>query len=379
MTHRLTEFVSIAHQLIRERSAARPIVEKVRRNPFAFLGREVPKEWRTAGMADLLTAAAPEVLEQAPEKTAALAQLAIVVASELDGDYPRILRAQLTAAAWKELANAHRYRSDYDTALSALDRADDAIRDEPALAYDNAVLALARATTLRELDRVVEALRLLQDAASVFRGHGDDTRVAQCELLAGMIHHRQGDASAARNAYRRAVGIARRTGDAQIVASAYVNLGVLDAERGRTNDALDSLQQARAIFVDLNANGEIARANWGIGLALLGASRFDAAIPLLRDARVAFLGLGMIEEAGLAGIELVEAHLALDRSDTARAILTIVIDELRAASLGERALVALAYLRDLGPAVRRESARHVHAYLLRLRREPALLFHPPAD
>jgi tetratricopeptide (TPR) repeat protein len=330
-------------------------------------------------MAELLCAAAVELLSHAPGRSAALAQLAIAVAGELDGRYPRIIRAQITAAAWKELANAHRYRSDHDAALRALDRADEAIGDEPSLGYDNAVLALARATTLREMDRIPEALRLLHEAASVFRGHGDRTRVAQCELLGGMILHQQRDTSAARRAYRRAVEVAHGTGNAQIVASAYVNLGVLDAELGRTNDALDSLQQSRAIFVELDAGGEIARANWGIGLALLKASRFEAAIPLLRDARAAFLALGMVEEAGLAGIELFEAHLAIDRPDTAHAVLTSVIDEFRAASLGDHALVALAYLRDLGPAVRRESAQHVHTYLLRLRREPALLFHPPDE
>jgi tetratricopeptide (TPR) repeat protein len=377
MTQRLSEFVSLAHQLIRERTAARPIVEKVQRNPFAFLGRELPPEWRTAGMAEQLTAAAVELLAQAPDKSAALARLAIAVAGELDGYYPHIVRAQVTAAAWKELANAHRYRSEYDEALNALDRADAVIQDEPSLAYDNAVLALARATTLRELDRIPEALELLQHAMAVFRGHGDETRVAQCDLLAGMIRHGQGDAAAARSAYHRALEVARGIGHAQIVASVYVNLGVLDAERGRTNDALDSLQQARAIFIELGAHGEIARARWGIGMALLNASKYEAAIPLLRDAREDFRELAMIEEAGLAGIELVEAHLALDRTDAAREILAVVIDELRGASLSEHALVALAYLRDLGPAVRRESAHHVYAYLLRLRREPALLFQPP--
>jgi len=376
MMQRVAEFVSIAHRLIEERSAARPIVDKVRRNPFAFLNRDVPREWRTAGMAEQLTVAAAELLEQAPDKSAALAELATNVAATLDGTYPRITRAQIIASAWKELANAHRYRSDYDSALRALDRADDALRDEPSLSYDTAVLALARATTLREIDRIPEALRLLHFATDVFRSHGDEKRVAQCELLAGMIHHRRGDAVQARRAYQRALEVALAGGDPLVAGSVYINLGVLDAEGGRTSDALDSLHQARAIFTELEAACEIARASWGIGLALLGAAKHEPAIPLLRDARESFLALSMVEEAGLAGIELVEAHLALERREIAREILGAVIDEFRDASLNERALVALAYLRELGPEARRESVQHVHAYLLRLRREPALLFHP---
>jgi hypothetical protein len=87
----------------------------------------------------------------------------------------------------------------------------------------------------------------------------------------------------------------------------------------------------------------------------------------------------MAEEAGLAGVRLVEAYLALERRDAARAIIVTVIDEFRAASLNERALIALAYLRDLGPAARPTEAQHVHSYLTRLRHEPALLFRPPEE
>jgi tetratricopeptide (TPR) repeat protein len=370
------EFVRIAEQLQQERAAARPILEFIRRNPAVYADDKLPQHWRTLGMVGELAEAARELVQQAPGDSLSMARLAIAIARDLDPSYPRVMRAQFTAAAWKELANAHRYRSEYDAALHALDRADAEIRNESALGYDNAVLALARATTLRELDRLPEALTLLDDATEVFREHADSTRVAQCNLLAGMIRHKQGYPLAARQAYRIAVTEAQAAGDARTVASAYLNLGMLDAEAGRTNGALDALQQARAIFKELGAQGEIARATWGVGAALLTAGKYEGAVPVLRDARRAFQSLQMPEEAGLAGVELAEAFIALRKTDEARAVVEEVIEEFRRASLNERALVALAYLRDLGPATRREVVQHVYTYLSRLRREPALLFCP---
>lgn len=376
MSHRLAEFISVAGRLERERAAARPIVEMVRRNAAAYVGREVPEEWRTAGMVEQLTSAAREMVQQIPAESAVLSTLAAEIAADLDTTYPGVLRSQLLAGALKELANAHRFRSEYESALRAIDRADEALADHPALTYNRAVLALARGTTLRDLERLPEALELVHSATRVFREHGDEGRVAQCSMLVGMIEHRQGKITAARNAYLRTVAVAQQIGDVRTLGSAYINLGVLHAEQGDTNASLDWLQQARAIFRELGAHAEIARAGCGIALALMSAQKYQAAIPVLLDAREALHGLGMVEEAGLAGVEIAEAHLAVGRRDAAQAMIETVIDEFRRANLDQRALVALAYLRDIGPAASPKAARHVRSYLSRLRTEPALLFLP---
>ena len=134
---------------------------------------------------------------------------------------------------------------------------------------------------------------------------------------------------------------------------------------------------ARAIFADLRAHTEVARAGWGIGFALLAARRYAAAIPVLREARQQLRLLSMPEEAGIAGVDLVQAYLAMDKHDAARRLLLAVIEEFRAAGRNERALVALKYLHDAVPEARPETARHVRTYLIRLRDEPALLFLPP--
>jgi tetratricopeptide (TPR) repeat protein len=269
------------------------------------------------------------------------------------------------------------YRSNHEAALAALDRADSALHAEPALAHDRAILAFARATTLSGINRASEALELLSDAEEIFDDHGDEQRIAQCELLRGMTYQRADQVERARKAYRRALSRARKIGEARIAGSALLNLAVLDGHQRRPGDALDSFQQARAIFSELGAHVEVARAAWGIGFTLLAAGRYTAAIPVLRDARQQLRALSLPEEGGIAGVDLVQAYLAVDQQNAARRLLLAVIEEFRTAGLNERAVAALTYLQEVAPEARRETARHVRAYLDRLREEPALPFLPP--
>jgi tetratricopeptide (TPR) repeat protein len=297
-----------------------------------------------------------------------------VIAAALDDTYPRVIRAGSIAHAWKEVANVRRYQNQYEAALEALDIADRALDEVPGAEHDQAILVFVRATVYSDMRRSADARELLEAARDVFEGHFDLRMVGQCDLLAGMIHHRDGDLRAAIAAYQRAIPLAVAVQDMNTQAMAHMNIGVAEAEHGETFAAMHALRRAVAILKDLGSGVEIARANWGVGLALLTAGKYERAIPVLRDARGAFLALGLAEEAGLAGVELAEAYIAQGRHAAAGRLILMVIEELRAAKLNERTLDALAYLRELGVKVSPQAVRHVYSYLVRLREEPSLLF-----
>ncbi len=204
------EYQRLARQLSRERIAAREVIRTLLPDPWPYLDAPLPPDWLTAGMAFELADTANDLLERSPDRSAALAELATIVAAGLDAEYPRVMRAQAVSGAWKEVANAQRYRSKYEEALAALERGDEVLENEPVLAHDRAILLFARATTLGEINRYAEALELLDEAADVFHDFGDEYRIAQCELLRGMLHQRRGKAAAARAAYRRALAGARK-------------------------------------------------------------------------------------------------------------------------------------------------------------------------
>ncbi len=377
MTRDSAAFARLAEQLMRERSAAKMVVARVRRSPGMYLDEPLAEDWRTIGMAQELASAATDVLESSPQDSLALAQLALTVASSLPDDYPDLLRAQVEATAWKELSNAHRYRSEYPAALKALDRADRKIAGFAALTYDRAVIALARALTLREMNDTRAALKMLEEARPVFADHGDERRLAQCDLVSGMILYRMENRAAARDAYRRAAVSAQAVGDLHTLGAAYTNLGRIAAEQGDVAAALEALQQSRAIFGEMEMDAALARASWGVGVALLSAGKVDPAIGVLREVREKFLNMGLPEEAGLAGVDLVEALMATNARAAAHTLASSIVDEFRNANLNERALDAVAYLRDTAPTAPPRTAQYVGRYLREVRENPSLLFAPP--
>lgn len=377
MNGRMEEFARIARQLEAERGAAAGIVPVIVRDVERLLDEPLREEWLTLGMAEGLCEAARTALVHSPQRSLLIAQLAAAIAEGLPESYPRLLRVQVQAQAWKAVSNAQRFASRYEASLLALDLADRRIADEPVLAHDRAVLALARAVTLREVDRNAEALLLLDSAREVFRNFRDLRQVAQCDLTTGIVLHRLGRIIEARQAYMRVIPVARSQSDLHTVAAAYNNLGRAAADAGDVNASVDALQQARAIFRELNMPTETARTSWSIGVAQLTASHFDSAIAILSEVRGELLRLGMTEEAGLAGVDLIEALLATEQRVSARALATTIIEEFRVAGLNQRALQALSYLRETADVAPAAAAHQVGAYLRRLKTEPALLFVTP--
>lgn len=378
MTGDPTAYGRLARQLEAEHDAAAEIVTMIVANPDLYLDRPLLQSWRTIGMAQVLCDAAREEVVRDPRRSLLLAQLAAAIAGVLPESYPRPLRAQAEAHAWKSVSNAHRFQSHYDAALHALDIAERRIADEPSLAHDRAVLGLARATTLREIDRMPEALALLDESRETFRDHKDEKQVAQCELVIGMIHHRLGNIDAARQAYMRVIPAARASNDLHTLAAACNNLGRAAADAGDANASVNALQQARAIFRELDMPTESTRVSWSIAAAQLAAGRFEPAARILEEVRRGFLTLRMPEEAGLAGVDLIECLLAVDARPAARELASAILDEFRQARLNERALQALAYLRETADVATPAVARHVGDYLRRLKEDPTLLFVAPA-
>jgi hypothetical protein len=123
---------------------------------------------------------------------------------------------------------------------------------------------------------------------------------------------------------------------------------------------------------------EITRNDWVLARVLMTNGSFMKALPMLRRVRADFLTRQMPAEAGLAALDLAEALIAMNHAEEARAMAEQALDEFRAARLNERAITALAYLRDLLPATSKpaRAIRHVRGYLAQLQEEPARLFLP---
>ncbi len=370
---------NIADRLADERVKARPVIEALRMTMDAVWDRALPEEWRTLGFVQELTTTAAALLEQDPRYSRALAQFALAVAMSVPRtSYPAVLIAQSEGRAWKELGTAHRYLSEHDAALRAYEAARRSFAEFGALAHDEASLDFAIAIVHSETGRHEEALALLAHATAIFASFRDEERFIKGTLLKAMILHRRGELVPARIIYEDALTAARQRDDLHTLAGIYNNLGQVCIELNEMNAAASALSQARDLFSALNMPAELARTKGALAHVLFHNAAYEPAIQLLQDARDDFMRLGMVEEAGVAALDIVDALVATNERAAAQQLTEIVLAEFRAAQLNERALIALAYLRDFlrehpAPA---GAIRHVRSYLQELRTNPARVFLP---
>lgn len=370
---RMAEFAAAARRLQRERDEAADLVT-------AAIHQTTPADWpelaqrtelHTSGVIERLGQEIERRLDSDPQAALALSELSTAIAGALLPDaYPGIMLAQLRSHAWKDRAQTLSYLARYDEALAAFDTAESYLQSFGTLAHDLAIVRFARAITLQHVRRFDEARATLEECREVFRGHGDARLDTKCALAMGNLYVRRGDHRAARATLLPLLG----SGDALTEATIRCALGWCAIHLGEPEEALTHFAE-----VQKHSLGNVmhaARISYGVGSALLRLGRLDAAMERLGEAREFFLVHRLVEEAGLSGLDIVEAHLLRDETDEAQALCARIVGEFTAAQLNRRAIAALAYLHDCARTreATPEVVRNVQAYILALRDDPGREF-----
>jgi tetratricopeptide (TPR) repeat protein len=370
---RVAEFAATARRLQQERDASDVVAQALKETPRGDWPQLVERqELRTSGVLERLAKIA-DSLERDPQEALAVARLATSIADAIEDDtYPRVVTAQLRAHAWKDLGRALCYLARYEDSLDALDRADSYMASFGTLAHDRAIVHFVRSIVLQHLRRFDEARALLAECRTVFLDHGDTRLYGKCTLAFANLLVRRGDHAAARDLLMQFLPAADR--DAAAIASS--TLGWCALHLGSPDEALDHFTSAMQRFRQLEWELECVRASYGAGCALLRLGRPNEAIERLRPARERFIARALVEEAGLSGLEIVEAHMIREDIEEAKALAAMLVQEFTAANLNRRAVAALAYLNDAMTAssATPEIVRSVHAYISALRIDPTQEF-----
>ncbi len=371
---RVAEFAETARRLQREREESADVVTRLLHETPRERWPELAQraELRTSGALERLGTFAAE-LERDPQRSLAASELATAIADSLPADsYPRIVLAQLRANAWKERARALCYLSRYDEATGALDRADAALAPFGTLAHDQAIIDFVRSIVFQHLRRFDEAQALLESCRTVFNDHGDVRLYRSCTVAAGNLLVRRGDYRAA----REVLLVLLADGDPEATAIARSALGWCAIHLGFAEEALEHFREAERRHQQLAWELDSLRAAYGTGSALLRLGRIDGAIERLNFARSRFLEHALVEEAGLSGLEIVEARMLRRELDEARTLAASIVTEFTRAGLNRRAVAALAYLNDAiaASSATPEIVRSVRAYISALRHDPTREF-----
>lgn len=371
---RLTEFVNTARRLRVEREAAAASVERL-------LSRTPPAEWPAlATHPDLLTCGALERLAaifddaegRDPQYALNVSELAVLAAESLpERSYPDTIMAQALAYAWKDLGRAYRGLARNHESLEALQRADRYLDPHVVLAHDRALVRFNLAITLQELERYTEARALVKECEEVFRAHGDAKRLARCGLFEGVLLQRRKQFREAREIY---LVLLSSTGnlDQESLAALHQAIGFCSIELADYTTAEANLDRALTINRQLGRTVEIMKVELGRGRLFIRTGKHQKAIDHLRPVRRQFLAARMSEEAGLCGLEVVDAMLALGKISQAESLARRIVAEFTKAGLSARAITALGYLTETiaNRTVPRDLVTQVQEYIVSLRTAP---------
>ncbi|HEX7151883.1 MAG TPA: hypothetical protein VF618_10375 [Thermoanaerobaculia bacterium] len=376
---RVREFAVTARRLQAERQSSSELVERLLRttprNEWPRLAEE--PSMRNSGALEKLAKEISSRLEKNPQEALALSNLATAIAETLAFDaYPAIVLAQIRAQAWKDRGQALRYLARYREALEALDRAEALLVNFGSLMHDLAVVMYVRAITLQESGEFDESRSLLNESGLIFKEHGDVRRFMYCAVAEGMLEFRLGKLLAARQAFTELLGTARSIQDRETEARLHNNIGQCASRLGELENATIHLTHAMTLFDSLGLETDVLRAEQAAALVTLRKGDIRRGLAELREARSGFLSHGMIEEAGLCGLDIVGALVEEDKAAEAVELAASIVEEFSDAGLNRRAVTAVEYLREAIRARRatRATVTSIADYLGALQRNPNLEF-----
>jgi len=318
---------------------------------------------------------------RAPRESLTVTELAAAIADSLRPDaWPDAVRAQLRAKAWADRGQALRYLARYAESLAAFDTAEEILQPFGKLAHDRALLWLSRASTLGDANRPDEAAALLAKAREVFHRWRDAKRELFCDIGDATLLYRQRDYRQALEACIALLPAAQALNDGSVMAILYNDIAHAAIAAGEYATAEVHLEKAVTVARDLGQPLLAARSELVRGRMLLRKGDLEHALIHLHYVRDQFQQQHLAEEAGLCGLDIVEAHLLRGASIEAEALARQIIREFTAAQLNERAITALKYLRE-AIASRKASATTVESvreFLESLRRTPDAEFRASA-
>ncbi len=336
---------------------------------------------RTRDLFERLLAASFEVRFDDPKKMVALAELALRVAAELDGEkYGPHLVCDLQARAAAELANALRVADRHDSAMLAMLTAFEVARHGTGDPLLKARLFELASSILRQRRRFDFAELAVRRALRIYLRHGQSHEAGRALVSWSLLEQQRPNLANSIDLLCRGAELIEVWRDRRLAATVVKNLlfGLVDI--GRFETARQLLAQCRGIYAELGDRLVDLRLKWLEGRIAAGTGH-DV------DAEVKFLEVGrgmeraqLPYDASLVRLDLALLYRRQGRFFELRLLVREMLEGFRALRLEREAVAALLVLSDAldqSPPVSIHLITRVRDFLRRLPQEPGLRFEKP--
>ena len=379
--HFVGNIVAFAARLREEEENARGLCDEILTGPAEWWPQRLrtTQGTDTAGMVRELLERMRQMLERSPAKALQITTLAIDIADALAiNAYPSDYAIKLRAQAFRDHAYVLSFMGRFPDALDYADRARRLFEQVPLPEYDLARLGLVRASILRCVDRVDEAIQLVREAAETLHRYGDADRYTAARIWEANCIFETG-------AYAEALAIYDSLVDEPAIDAVsrlrlMHNSALCHVQQGQIDVAAAYLTRCSAEFDLLGMHTERTRSRSALGEALLATGRANAAVPVLRQAWREFENLDMLADAALAALQLAEALLVDGEGSEVAVICRDLIARFTAAGMTSKAITALSFLREavaIGQATP-SLVRHVFHFLRELPAKQHRVYAPPS-
>jgi tetratricopeptide (TPR) repeat protein len=338
------------------------------------------RKFHTGGVVRRLNAKAHEVVASEPLEALIFADLAQAVADLLPDDiYPNNAVYELRGTAWKERANALLRLAEFDEALESLRRAEGAYEYLRSSERGLAAVELCRAAVYYERGELEEAAKHVDLADRGYSHLGLERQRMKAVHLRGAIQYQTLELAEASTTFQQVIDFGEEVGDPEWVAKGSYARANCELDRGNLAEASVLFLKALVILRETGPAADRICTEWGLARVALHGGKAGDATRQLRDVIAAFEAIGRVTNVALAGIDLAEALLVLERWPEIAKVAAHAFRVLKRAGDVTGALTALAYLKEA--AAKRhltpETLKAVREYLRRVEHEPDLLFAPP--
>jgi tetratricopeptide (TPR) repeat protein len=302
-----------------------------------------------------------------------LAEAGLSVISALREDAPRCrLAADIEARALAYAGNAHRVMQDYRRAESALRAAEALLARGTQDPRERSLVLSLLANLRRDQRRLPESLRLLEQAAAIYRWSREQHLEGSVYSKMAVAHAYAGQPELAIRLAERAAELIDPERDPVLAASIEHNMTHFLCAAGRPQEARDRLPVARRLMRVLGTESDLRLLRWIEAQIAFALGERDEGERLLLGVRDEFIAAGNRYDTALVSLELAAEYLDQGRSADARRLAAETLPIFQSLEVHREALAALIAVQR---AIEMESAtaelvRELLATLQRARNGP---------
>jgi tetratricopeptide (TPR) repeat protein len=293
-------------------------------------------------LAEMLLEKSRESWFDDPAQALEAAELAVEVATRLEASfYDETLLRAVKSRTLAYLANVRRILSDFPGALECFQKIEDLLADTALAPTEWAEIMSLRFSLYVSMKQYQEAGALLDQIIEVYKEAEDSHQVGRALLQKGRLLALDNQVEASIGVLQEGLPLIDARREPRMIAVGLQNLAMSFEETGRYQEALETMNKARPLFLKQGDRLIVARLRWAEGRILAALGQLAEAEKAYVEVRKIFAERGVEYEQAMVCLDLALLYTEQERTDRVRQLAVEMLPIFRSFRLSQEVLAAL--------------------------------------